>query len=476
MILYETSKEFLKAESKEELFEVILFSIMGQVGVSSSSIMMSDPSYDKRWEIVESQGVDIDKGALTFSSAEGILGELVSQKRIIDIETFRDNNAFRDDYYKYISIDSRMLIPMIYNNKVTAAIVLGNKLDNEDYSAEEIDFLNGVAEFSSYIYHTIMFKEKNISDIKSLEKDVGYIRDIDILQKKMISDASTERMRDVIQEEFHVLGIQSFSFFIRNPGSGDFQAIITDSEGSLGLNQFDFHISRTSGFIEQIDKAESPAVFEDFRNLKTVVEIFTDRQVKAMSILRAYPFRIGGELIGFVMLFGVSESVQMEEVDSKMKKIIDFLFPYVSIIRNLEYKRGAYQDNITGTYNRIDQEVQNAHNLKIPLTVILFSIKNYKRFYSSYGSAKTRELLYAFEKSITSRLADRDFSVRFDRNKILIILPGKDKKFAVPLANSVKNDLTHSFSTRDVQLLVTFLTAEYPNDGRDVYALIDAVD
>jgi GGDEF domain-containing protein len=80
------------------------------------------------------------------------------------------------------------------------------------------------------------------------------------------------------------------------------------------------------------------------------------------------------------------------------------------------------------------------------------------------------------EKFIRSRLSDRDFSVRYDRNKILIVLPGKDKRYAVPLANTICSEMTQAFSTRDVQLLITFLTAEYPVDGKDAYSLVDAVN
>ncbi len=76
----------------------------------------------------------------------------------------------------------------------------------------------------------------------------------------------------------------------------------------------------------------------------------------------------------------------------------------------------------------------------------------------------------------SARLSDKDFSVRYDRHKILIVLPGKDKKYAVPLANAVCNELVKNFSTHEAQLLVTFLTAAYPLDGKDTSGLIDAVN
>lgn len=132
-------------------------------------------------------------------------------------------------------------------------------------------------------------------------------------------------------------------------------------------------------------------------------------------------------------------------------------------------------DTIERVFHRVNDEIRHARDLSIPVTLVLISIKNYKRYQALFGNEKVKSMFIHFEKFSRSRLGERDFSVRFDRNRILLVLPGKDKKYAVPLANAICNELIQSFSTRDVQLLVTFLTAEYPIDGKDAYGLVDAV-
>jgi GGDEF domain-containing protein len=186
-------------------------------------------------------------------------------------------------------------------------------------------------------------------------------------------------------------------------------------------------------------------------------------------------FKLGGNTLGFIMLYDIADSAHIDTVHARIMKFTDFIFPYITIIRGIEYRRGTYVDTIEGVFNRVDDEIRNARDLNIPVTLILLSIKNYKRFHAFFGHEKARNMFTHFEKFIRTRLSDRDFSVRFDRHKILIVLPGKDKKYAVPLANTVCNEMTHAFSTRDVQLLVTFLTAEFPLDGKDAYSLVDAV-
>jgi len=56
------------------------------------------------------------------------------------------------------------------------------------------------------------------------------------------------------------------------------------------------------------------------------------------------------------------------------------------------------------------------------------------------------------------------------------VLPGKNKKFSVPLANTIRNEVLQRFKNREMQLLVTFLTAEFPEDGADLYTLLDGID
>jgi GGDEF domain-containing protein len=195
-----------------------------------------------------------------------------------------------------------------------------------------------------------------------------------------------------------------------------------------------------------------------------------------MSVLDIFTFKLGGDMLGFIMVFEIEETAQLDTVYSRLVKFTDFVFPYIAIIREIEYGRGSYIDTIEGIFNRVNDEIKNARDLNIPVSLVLLSVKNYKRFHTLFGHEKVKSMFKYFEKFIRSRLSDRDFSVRYDRHKILIVLPGKDKKYAVPLANTICNELTHSFGTKEAQLLITFLTAEYPMDGKDAFSLVDAVN
>ena len=470
MTLFELSRDILGADSRSDLFDVILFSIMGQMGVSSSSIMIPNSVDSEQWEIIESRGVHINKDEINFRPSAGILGQLINRKEIIDIEEYKDNRAYIDDYYAYIAIDARMLVPVLHKTDVMGAIILGNKLTGENFTAEERNFLAAIAEFSAYSYRTIILKGEG--DVVQGKANLNVI---DTIQKKIITDSRGEQTRDIIRNKFREIGIEGFAVFIQDETGRDYTLFVCEEEDRLNLMKTQFRISSEAVLVKEILKVESRLLYNDLLQSKAVAALFSDKQLKSMSMLTIFPHKFEGDLIGFTMIFGLTDPSHTV-VKGDAARFCDFIFPYVYILHDIAGRRGKYIDSIERTFKRIDEEIQYAEDLRIPLTLMVLAIKNYKRYHSMYGPEKVKKMFRHMEDFIKARLSDRDFSVRYDRHKILIVLTGKDKKFAVPLANTVCNEMTHSFSTHDAQLLVTFLTAEFPLDGRDTYSLIDAVN
>ena len=75
------------------------------------------------------------------------------------------------------------------------------------------------------------------------------------------------------------------------------------------------------------------------------------------------------------------------------------------------------------------------------MTLVHFSIKNFKRFHNLYGAEESRELYLA-----ANRLSFHACQIQIfpsgSISKFMLVLPGKNKKFAIPLANSIRNEIT----------------------------------
>jgi GGDEF domain-containing protein len=474
IILYEIEKDIISSETTEKLFDVILFSIMGQIGVSSTSIMLPSGK-DRKWQLAESRGVEIDRSIIDFSSNEGILKKILNNNKITDIEDY-NHDEFKDEYFKYISIDARILVPMIKDDIALGVIVLGNKITGEDYNDEDYEFIKSIAGLSARVLYNLSLNEEYVKQIEIFKKSSGVINEIEVLQDKILSSENIEGIKSEIKSYFHNLGIDSYGIFNRFENDATYKPVIVENEDFLLLEELDTNIKLTSKFSRYIFSLGNIVDINDFKKAEIVRDVFSESQINKMSHLRIYPFSIAKKSWGFISLFRIKQSADLNEIDSKMLKISKYIFSYINSVRDINFKENKYIDNIEILYKRIDDEIVNARSLGIPLTLVLFSIKNYKRYFNLYGFEEVKKLFESFEKIIKSRLGDGDFSVRYDRHKILIILPGKDKKFAVPLANSIRNELLSVYQQKEIQLLLTYLTAEYPEDGTNLYSLIDTID
>ncbi len=476
MLLYEIEKEIAKAETREELNNHILFTLMGQLGTSSSSIMLSDPENSDKWIIAQSGGVTIDSENLFFEPHAGILKELISRKEIIDIEEFKDDRELLNDYIKYISIDARLLTPLIYKDETIGVAILGDKITDEEYSNEDKIFLMAVGEISAIALHKLIQDENIQKENINLKKSLEEISDINIFRETIKSETSIKKVNSAIMEQFRDLGIETYAIFTKHRDDERFYPEFTETEDRLSLKKSKFTLRKNDDFVRFINKPDIPIKIDNFQKSDLIRATFKESLIQKIRIFRVYPFLVGNNIQGFILIFNISPDTNLFVIDKKLAMITDFLFYHIQNIQYMDINQSSYIDNVEVIFKRMEDEIANSRNLSIPLTISLLSIKNYRRYYNLYGHNAFKMLLEKFEELIKNRLSDNDFSLRYGRHKILIVLPGKDRKYAIPLLNTLCQEITSQFNNSEIQLLITSLTAEYPKDGEDLYSLMDKID
>ena len=474
MTLYEIGKEISRSETKKALFEIVIFSIMGQIGTSSASILMRSPENDK-WIIVNSSGLKSGEKTLFFDASAGILKNI--RKDILDIEKFRDNPDFNEYYRELTSMSARLLIPWFFKGKVLGILVLGNKITDEDYTTDEKEFIQAICEASAIELHKINIIEKIKNENETSKTGLDFIQRINNIQEKITTNNSIKKIKEFVISEFQELGIINFSVFIHDAAQDKYIPVLTGKNEVLNPGHT---IDDTNAFISFINKRINNPRIEDFNKLEIIKAAFNDIDIKKMDILWVYPIEIGEHLIGFTAIFKVRDELfdieKKHEIDNNFNKLSKMILLNITNIISIDPDENRYIDNIGKLFKRINSELENAKKLSIPLSLIIFSIKNYKRYGNLFGYAKAKELIDNFAELIKSRLSETDFSARYDRNKILIVFPGKDKKFSEPFANTIRNEFMNKFRKNEMQLLLTFLLAEYPKDGDDLLSLVDSID
>jgi GGDEF domain-containing protein/GAF domain-containing protein len=476
MVLYEIGKEIVKAETRSELYDVVLFSIMGQIGVSSSSILIPDPGDPRRWIIADSRGISIKNPTMLFDSSAGILGNVFKRREIIDLDNYKSSADFADEYFKFVSIDARLLSPLSYDQKIFGAVALGEKITIGDYTDAEKDFILSISEISAVALGRINAIESNRNEAERYRSEIALLARIDALQSEMLARADMKSTADAARTAMAEAGVESFAVFLKDEKDKAYMPVIVDSTDSLGLSASSFGIPFEHPLPTRLREGKRALRIEDVSPFDSTQSAFAEAQLRRMNVLYLDPYSVGSDLKGFTAVFRLTDLADAEGVGNFLERFSRVIISGILEIREADIAASRFVDAVEPSLRRINSVFEHAKRVGIPLTLVHFSIKNLKRYYSLYGAAEAAELLSRCERVIAARLSDSDFAVRFDRNKFILVLPGKNKKFAIPLANSVRNEITQSIKKKEMQLMLVYLTAEYPEDGGELYGLLDSIE
>ena len=475
-MLYEVQKEFISADTLEEIYSILIFSIMGQLGVSSASIIIPAPGNESEWIITDSYGIKIADTNTSWRIDEGILKILSDNKSIIDLEDIKDDVSLRDDYYKFTSADARIITPLVRNDILTGAILTGEKISFGEFTETEKEFLQELSEISSMKIESLAKQELVKSELLKLKAERDTLAEIESFQNALLSAASVDEIEKIIHKNFYMLGIDSYSIFMKDNTDGDYYPIYYDPHDTMEFNNSGFKIKRDNRLVNFLINKNASIMIDDFIKSVVVMDTFGKNRVVNMELFITCPFIISGNLLGFVTIFKIDPDVEISDIDIRIQKINRFLFSYLENIYEADRSLNKYNDLTAGLYNKIKGDIQHAHSLNIPVSLLLITVKNYKGFYEKFGVPELEKLFSYIAEIIGSKLSAGDFMAKIDRNRFIVVLPGKDKRYSVMLANLVKNDVVNKYSTNDFKLLITSLISVYPDDGTDLFSILEVLE
>jgi len=473
--LFEIQKEFIKADTIEDVYSTILFSIMGQLGVSSVSIITPSIEDVKKWIITDSHGIKISDNDLNWNIDEGILQILNTYKGVLDIEEIKNDSNLRDDYYKFIAVDARIITPLTKDGCLAGAILVGEKINSEEFTAVELEFLQALSDIGSSIIESLSKYEKINTELLGLRIEKEILSDVEFFQDSLLNVSSVADLGEIIRKNFYSLGLECYSLFMEDQIGGDYYPVYFDPEDLLGFNNSGFKIKRDNRLISFLVNKKSSIILENFNESSVMIDTFGRNRIVKMESFIAYSFIISGELSGFITIFKINPAVNIIDIDIRIQKINRFLFPYLHRVYELDPNLNKYIDLSAKFYERIESEIKHAKELNIPLSLVLFTIKNYKRFHDRFGAIEFDKLFNFSAEIFKSKLSIGDFSGRIDRNKFLLVLPGKEKRYSVMLANTIKNEILEKFNMSDFKLLITSSNSVFPEEGMDLFSILEVL-
>ena len=145
----------------------------------------------------------------------------------------------------------------------------------------------------------------------------------------------------------------------------------------------------------------------------------------------------------------------------------------------------AVRDPLTGLFNRryldevIMSEVARAERGRYPLSLVMCDIDHFKVVNDQYGHLAGDEVLRAFSRLLKQYSRGGDIICRYGGEEFLLVLPGMRRESAVARAEQLRLAFAAalmSYNATIIRATASFGVATFPENGRDIDALIAAAD
>ena len=185
---------------------------------------------------------------------------------------------------------------------------------------------------------------------------------------------------------------------------------------------------------------------------------------------------------------GIGNSQLDVQYNSDDLELLTVFAKQISIAIENDYLTNRLQkleikDSLTGLYNktfivnRLDEEIKRAMIYQRPCAFLLFSIDNFHEFLSSFGQLASEEIIKKVSKILKENCREIDRVARYGDCDFAIILPEKNKKQSIILAEEIRKKIEGFFSKeKKEKLSASGAVSENPIDGSCAKDLIEKAE
>jgi len=247
-----------------------------------------------------------------------------------------------------------------------------------------------------------------------------------------------------------------------------------------GLNKI--KIEPAKGFLGKTIKDGKVSILDRRTTLSKDIEDFQNEFSIANCLV--LPILSRGETVGVLVIGNKEEdflypSSDLELIDIFSKQVgiaieNDFL---IHRVRKLEIK-----DALTGLYNeafirnRLDEEIKRAISFQRPCAFILFDVDGFEEYHNRFGNIAAESILKRISVILQESVTDIDKVARFGDSSFALILPEKNKRQCLEVAEEIRKKVEFIFSEEEdvtKRVTLTGAVAENPIDGVTAQDLIN---
>jgi hypothetical protein len=421
--LIELCKELAIADNPDELWESLLFNILGQVGAREAAIFIKE---ENRMDLKAFRGFIFPEN-FTLSKRSGI--ERVLQKDLnIHYGSKLTNDIVGDEYNLFQSLQIELVIPVIQLEELNGFILIGKTIGAGDYSIEDLLYLKLLGEVIGS-FHATIEQSLLINNQKKLwnAREKIYQKYL-YFQQQIQSGKSPEDSQNIFNSYMtDLFAFQAYLLFILDEKE---DYILVAHNGLQENSYVNLKFLPDEEVIFKCGQHNSWFTYPNMINDSMFSKNFTREDLAILKECQVLPLYFHGSLYGFFILLKVKNDIPSEHMYYAQNIIITYFWYYLSHVylkkaqKNLKI---AITDPMHGIKDAILRHEKILAKKGISYALFIVQIVNLDRLENLFGEKYTFTVRRKIKKILNKEFNNAKFVSELFSNKFIVIFENIDK-------------------------------------------------
>ncbi len=468
--LIDIAKEITTIDDFDELWENLLYAVMGQVGAesivifSSSARAETDPSF---YPVASSHGIETTEN-------------WVLKPGDVLYDTFRKSDQLRyaDEFLSgepispvergiLTAIPARVVVPLFRTNRLYGILFLGPSLSGEDYGTEDMEFLGLLGEIAAVGVDRVLSRIEYERDTEDLKRRNKAANEIFSAVREASSLKDLDSVYDLIGRYMDKsLGIESYSVVLLSPATQEYRIFGGNQVSPASIEKF--ALKTNSNLIGRISNLTRVYDLENFRADGEITSFYSNDDLGLMNHYWILPLINLNWLVGYISI----HRTRIPWTEFHRESAIAFSEAISPVIANclvLGERETLFRDPFSPLEDRLELEIKRAREYQSTVALVDLRIKNIRRLLALNAPEALAAFLGDVNRTISGFLFESDFMARVGQGRFALILPGRGREEAEIFVKKLKAEFRRTRllkeSPIEVQYVHTILAS--PQDGTE---------
>ena len=478
--LFDISKEISSIDDYNELWDNILYAIMGQLGAESICIFSSTNRVRSGsiFYPVAHSGFQMPAG-WALKPGDEIYDRVKKESGVKYVEEFLESPGAPISELERSMIEisgARLVVPLKTWQSMYGIMLLGPQLSGDDYTIDDMEFLSMLGEVAASGVDRVISRIEHERDTEELRRQNAMHGRVFSVARNIAGIKNLDDLYDILsthlREDF---AVESYSIALLNPSRQEYRIFGGNQISPASIEKFKLGVS--SELIGLISNLTRVYEVSDFRNNGEITGVYTNDDLALMRHYWIVPLINLNWLVGFIIIHKTREPWS-EFHRELIVSTAEMMAPVFANAIILGERESLFRDPFSPLEGRLRRELKKAAEFHVPLSLVEIRIKNMKRLIALNPQEQLAEFLAELGRSISGFLFETDFLARVSQGRYALILPGRSRNEADIFVKKLKVEFKRKRmlpgSPVDIQFSYNLVTA--PEDAQDAGKMLSILE